>query len=73
MSVPQDQYKKKYQSLIQSFIRSSRACDENTAQAELFIKRKQGNRFSLLTEVIRGTPTGGIYPKLKEVISMSRE
>jgi hypothetical protein len=62
--MPEDHDQKKYQSLMQSFIRSSRTCGENTAQAELFIKRKQGDRFSLLTEVIRGTPTGGIYPTL---------
>lgn len=46
-----------------------RKCPENNkAQVELFIKRKQGERFALLTEVVRGIPpTKGIYPELEPV------
>jgi hypothetical protein len=46
-----------------------RKCPENNkAQLELFIKRKQGERFALLTEVVRGIPPAkGIYPELEPV------
>lgn len=36
--------------------------------AELFIKRRQGERFSLLTEVVRGIPASkGLYPELDPI------
>lgn len=46
-----------------------RKCPENNkAQLELFIKRKQGERFALLTEVVRGIPpVKGIYPELEPI------